>query len=282
MILVVAATERELACVEGAERSLCGIGPVEAADRDGALARGAPARRGAARRARRRARLHGRRGGDRRRGGLLRRCGLADDRAVARAAPTHACSRPPGARCPPRACSAIATTARVGGSSGFEIEAMEGFAVLRACRLAGVPAVEVRVVVNEVDEPDRARWRFDDGLRAAARDRRRSCSRSSMPELPAALPPAERTVGQLIAETIRAYGDNFWRALPLGIPIAASTPDLARAFRERPDGRPAWRSRRLSRRRSSAPVTSSRHAADASGPTCWRCSSSRRCRSSSG
>ncbi len=44
-----------------------------------------------------------------------------------------------------------------------------------------------------------------------------------MPELPAALPPAERTVGQLIAETIRAYGDHFWRALPLGIPIAAST-----------------------------------------------------------
>ena len=32
---------------------------------------------------------------------------------------------------------------------------MEGFAVLRACELAGVPAVEVRVVVNEVDEPDR-------------------------------------------------------------------------------------------------------------------------------
>ena len=42
-----------------------------------------------------------------------------------------------------------------------------------------------------------------------------------MPELPPALPPAERTVGQLIAETIRLYGDNFWRALPLGLPIAA-------------------------------------------------------------
>ena len=42
-----------------------------------------------------------------------------------------------------------------------------------------------------------------------------------MPELPPPLPPAERTVGQLIAETIRLYGDNFWRALPLGLPIAA-------------------------------------------------------------
>ena len=44
-----------------------------------------------------------------------------------------------------------------------------------------------------------------------------------MRELPAALPPAERTVGQLIAETIRAYGAHFWRALPLGLPIAVST-----------------------------------------------------------
>jgi hypothetical protein len=33
---------------------------------------------------------------------------------------------------------------------------------------------------------------------------------------PAALPPAERTVGQLVAESIRAYGEHFWRALLLG------------------------------------------------------------------
>jgi hypothetical protein len=39
-------------------------------------------------------------------------------------------------------------------------------------------------------------------------------------ELPPPLPPGERTVGQLIAETIRTYGDRFWRALPLGLPIA--------------------------------------------------------------
>ncbi len=43
-----------------------------------------------------------------------------------------------------------------------------------------------------------------------------------MPELPPPLPPAERTVGQLVGETIRAYGDNFWRALPLGIPLAVA------------------------------------------------------------
>jgi hypothetical protein len=39
-------------------------------------------------------------------------------------------------------------------------------------------------------------------------------------ELPPPLPPAERTVGQVIAETIRAYGGSFWRFLPLGIPLA--------------------------------------------------------------
>ena len=42
-----------------------------------------------------------------------------------------------------------------------------------------------------------------------------------MPELPPPLPPSERTVGQLIGETIRAYGDSFWRVLPLGLAYAA-------------------------------------------------------------
>jgi hypothetical protein len=44
-----------------------------------------------------------------------------------------------------------------------------------------------------------------------------------VPELPAPLPPAERTVGQLVAETIRAYGNRFWPSLVLGAPLAAST-----------------------------------------------------------
>jgi hypothetical protein len=35
--------------------------------------------------------------------------------------------------------------------------------------------------------------------------------------LPPPLPPAERTVGQLIAETIRFYGSHFWRSLGLGL-----------------------------------------------------------------
>ena len=41
-----------------------------------------------------------------------------------------------------------------------------------------------------------------------------------MPEArPAALPPGERPVGQLVAESIRLYGDRFWVVLPLGLPV---------------------------------------------------------------
>jgi hypothetical protein len=37
---------------------------------------------------------------------------------------------------------------------------------------------------------------------------------------PAALPPAERTVGQLVAESIQFYGGHFWACLVLGVPAA--------------------------------------------------------------
>ena len=36
---------------------------------------------------------------------------------------------------------------------------------------------------------------------------------------PVALPPATRTVGQLVAESIRFYGSRFWAVLPLGVPF---------------------------------------------------------------
>ena len=39
---------------------------------------------------------------------------------------------------------------------------------------------------------------------------------------PAALPPAERTIGQLVAESIHFYGQRFWACLVLGIPAAAN------------------------------------------------------------
>jgi futalosine hydrolase len=50
------------------------------------------------------------------------------------------------------------------GSGEAEIEAMEGFAVLRACEDAGVPAVELRVVSNSIGEPDRTEWLFDEAF----------------------------------------------------------------------------------------------------------------------
>jgi futalosine hydrolase len=45
---------------------------------------------------------------------------------------------------------------------------MEGFGVLRVAMLAGVPAVEVRVVANAIGEPDRSRWRIAEAEAALA------------------------------------------------------------------------------------------------------------------
>ncbi|MBA2332127.1 MAG: hypothetical protein H0V94_04970 [Actinobacteria bacterium] len=39
--------------------------------------------------------------------------------------------------------------------------------------------------------------------------------------LPPPLPPETRTVGQLVAESIRFYGSRFWAVLPLGLAVAA-------------------------------------------------------------
>jgi futalosine hydrolase len=56
----------------------------------------------------------------------------------------------------------IATSAAVGGSNGghetFRAEGMEGFAVLRACEIAGIPAVEVRAISNDIREGNRSQW----------------------------------------------------------------------------------------------------------------------------
>lgn len=39
--------------------------------------------------------------------------------------------------------------------------------------------------------------------------------------MPPALPPEQRTVGQLVGEAIRLYGAHFWKALALGVPVVA-------------------------------------------------------------
>jgi futalosine hydrolase len=48
------------------------------------------------------------------------------------------------------------------------VEGMEGFSVLRACALAGVPAIEVRAISNEISEGDRSRWRIGRAVEALA------------------------------------------------------------------------------------------------------------------
>jgi futalosine hydrolase len=164
VILVVAATERELAGAGGVAVLACGIGPVEAAAATArALAELAPA-----------ALLHV---------GIAGARGLAPPQLVigseavyedagdgplvpGRVRPDatlleHARRALPDAQVLP-----IGTSARVGGTSGCTVEAMEGFAVLRAAELAGVPALEVRAISNDVDEPDRVLWRFDAALAA--------------------------------------------------------------------------------------------------------------------
>lgn len=67
---------------------------------------------------------------------------------------------------PDAAVVPIATTARVGGGHAFcEVEAMEGFSVLRAAAEAGLPALELRAISNRYDD-DRAEWRLDDAFAA--------------------------------------------------------------------------------------------------------------------
>jgi nucleoside phosphorylase len=58
----------------------------------------------------------------------------------------------------------ITSTASIGGGGDCHVEAMEGFSVLRAAELAGVPAVEVRVVSNRPADVDRGLWRIEEAL----------------------------------------------------------------------------------------------------------------------
>jgi futalosine hydrolase len=169
-VLVVAATERELAHVRRFETFVCGVGPVDAAAR---TARMLAERRPAAV-------LHVGIGGARELPPLTLVVGDAavycDVSAaipvVDRVEADGALLRRVVETLPDAVVATIGTSAAVGGGTQA-LEAMEGFGVLRACALAGVPAVELRVVSNSPDEPDRAKWRFDDAFAAlgAALDR---------------------------------------------------------------------------------------------------------------
>lgn len=169
MLLVVAATDRELALLDGHETFCCGIGPVEAA-------------------------LQTARVLVERRPDTVVHVGIAGSRTLAPPALVlgseaiycdvidPASTLPRVERVNPdldlleRARAAlpeahvlpIATCGKVGAGTGYDIEAMEGFGVLRACDLAGVPAVELRAISNSPEEADRSRWRFDEAFAALA------------------------------------------------------------------------------------------------------------------
>ena len=168
-MLIVAATERELALLGGHDTFCCGIGPVEAA-------------------------LQPSRALEERRPDAVVHVGIAGSRTleppalvlgseavycdvidpgstlprVERVSPSAALLERARAALPEAHVLPIATCGKVGGGTGFDVEAMEGFGVLRACELAGVPAVELRAISNSPDEGDRARWRFDDAFAALA------------------------------------------------------------------------------------------------------------------
>lgn len=167
-ILVVAATPAELAPTLACATLVCGVGPVDAAVRVASvLADHRP-----------RAILHVGIAGARRASGLGpatlvigTAARYSDLRVPMKFAPSEAL---PDARlldCVTRALPdalrlPIATVGRVGASVGCDVEGMEGFAVLRAAELAGVPAIEVRAISNEIEESDRSRWHFDHAFSA--------------------------------------------------------------------------------------------------------------------
>jgi futalosine hydrolase len=161
VILLVAATNEELAPLEGVRAITSGLGPVDAAlATQAALADGAAL-----------AVLHVGIAGAWRASGLRlldvvigSESRYSDHRLRTLPAPVERAD--PGLiaaarRALPTAhLLPIATSGRVGGGSDAGVEAMEGYGVLRAAARAGVPAVEVRVISNEVEEDDRTRWRF--------------------------------------------------------------------------------------------------------------------------
>jgi nucleoside phosphorylase len=167
-VLVIAATPQELASADGWRMLCCGVGPVEAAAATAAaLAQQRPA-----------AVLHVGIAGARRGMGLLPptlvigTSARYDDLSVAGAlaprecAPDRALVAAAQRAFPQAALHAIATSAAVGGTRDADVEAMEGFAVLRAAALAGVPALEVRAISNAIGESDRTQWRFAEAFAA--------------------------------------------------------------------------------------------------------------------
>lgn len=166
-ILVVAATPRELATAGGWRTLQCGVGPVEAAACTAAALAGGQVR----------ALLHVGIAGARRAAGISHGAlvigtasvyadlGVGPEWAPHELVPDPTLLAAVRTALPGTAETVIGTSARIGGCA-TPVEAMEGFAVLRAAQLAGVPAIEVRAISNMVEDEDRALWQFDKALAA--------------------------------------------------------------------------------------------------------------------
>ncbi len=165
-ILIVAATERELC---GHTGLVCGVGPVEAAAGTAAALAASPPR----------AVLQVGIAGAHRASGLeppqlvLGSVAIYEDLRLTtglsprEASPDDGLLQAAHTALPDAVLLPIGTTARVGGGSECSVEAMEGFAVLRAAALAGIPAIELRAISNLVEDA-RGDWRIDDALAALA------------------------------------------------------------------------------------------------------------------
>jgi futalosine hydrolase len=170
LLLLVAATDRELA---GHDGLVCGVGPVEAA--------AATARALALHSAE--AVLHVGLAGARDLpvGALVLGteavyCDLSAEWPVVDRLPADpALVAAAAAVLPAASQTPIHTSATVGGTNKSAgdtvshaplVEGMEGFGVLRAAALAGVPALEVRAISNAIGENDRARWDLAAGFAA--------------------------------------------------------------------------------------------------------------------
>ena len=219
-MLVVAATDSELAFVEHADTLCCGIGPVEAA-----LATAAALAR--------------------RRPSLVLHVGIAGARSLPpptlvlgseavycdasgpslsvprleRSAPDPALLAAARRALPAAHVTAIGTTARIGGCAALEVEAMEGFGVLRAAASAGVPALELRAVSNAYADP-RTLWQVDEALEALAAAVHVLIGVLDASSCPPPLPPQERTVGQLIGRRSGPMATTSGARSPLGVPLA--------------------------------------------------------------
>ncbi len=170
MLLVVAATERELAGaagLDGVEVLACGVGPVDAAVAVAARL---------AREPKPSAVLHVGIAGARRntdlQPGMLVVGGAStwhdtEHRLVSRElGPDPVLLAALHRAVPDAPVLDIGTSADVAGTDGCDVEAMEGFGVLRAADRAAVAAIEARVISNEVEESDRDKWYFDEAFAA--------------------------------------------------------------------------------------------------------------------